>query len=155
MSNERERMVETSAGPIVVRRISWAGWKTVKSQVLRFLESRLAELIKNASLPGGESPSQLGWSILPQLARMVAEESDQWAGEFLKACGVSAEVLDSLDAIDMVKLRDAAVAVSEFQTLVEAEKNLLAQLVLKTLGAVGMPAPQLPSLSPTPGGSPS
>lgn len=155
MSSERERIVETSAGSVLVRRISWAGWKLVKSQVLRFLESRLAELIKNASLPGGESPSQLGWSILPQLARMVAEESDQWAGEFLKACGVSAEVLDSLDAIDMVKLRDAAVAVSEFQTLVEAEKNLLAQLVLKTLGAVGMPAPQLPSLSPTPGGSPS
>lgn len=155
MSLERERIVETSAGSVLVRRISWAGWKTVKSQVLRFLESRLAELIKNASLPGGESPSQLGWSILPQLARLVAEESDQWAGEFLKACGVPAEVLDNLDAIDMVKLRDAAVAVSEFQTLVEAEKNLLAQLVLKTLGAVGMPAPQLPSLSPTPGGSPS
>lgn len=155
MSSERERIVETSAGSVLVRRISWAGWKLVKSHVLRFLESRLAELIKNASLPGGESPAQLGWSILPMLARTVAEESDQWVGEFLKACGVSAEILDNLDAIDMVKLRDAAVAVSEFETLVEAEKNLLAQLVLRTLRAVGMPAPQLPSLSPTPGGSPS
>jgi hypothetical protein len=155
MSSERERIVETSAGSVLVRRISWAGWKIVKSQVLRFLESRLAELIKNASLPGGESPSQLGWSILPMLARTVAEESDQWVGEFLKACGVPAEILDGLDAIDMVQLRDAAVAVSEFETLVEAEKNLLAQLVLRTLQAVGMPAPQLPSLSPTPGGSPS
>jgi hypothetical protein len=155
MSSERERIVETSAGSVLVRRISWAGWKIVKSQVLRFLESRLAELIKNASLPGGESPVQLGWKLVPELARMVAEESDQWAGEFVKACGVSAEIIDKLDAIDMVRLRDAAVAVSEFQTLVEAEKNLLAQLVLKTLGAVGMPLPQLPSLSPTPGGSPS
>lgn len=155
MSVERERIVETSAGPVVVRRISWSGWKTVKSQVLRFLESRLAELIKNASLPGGESPSQLGWKILPELARMVAEESDQWAGEFLKACGVPVDMLATLDAIDVVTLRDAAVAVSDFATLVEAEKNLLAQLVLKTLGAVGMPLPQLPSLSPTPGGNPS
>jgi hypothetical protein len=155
MSLERERIVETSAGSVLVRRISWAGWKIVKSQVLRFLESRLAELIKNASLPGAESPSQLGWSILPMLARMVAEESDQWAGELLKACGVPEGMLADLDAIDMVNLREAAVAVSEFETLVEAEKNLLAQLVLKTLGAVGMPLPQLPSLSPTPGGSPS
>ncbi len=155
MSSERERIVETSAGSVLVRRISWAGWKIVKSQVLRFLESRLAELIKNASLPGGESPSQLGWSILPMLARMVAEESDQWAGEFLKACGVPEGMLANLDAIDMVNLREAAVAVSEFETLVEAEKNLLAQLVLKTLGAVGMPLPQLPSLSPTLGGNPS
>lgn len=155
MSSKRERIVETSAGSVLVLGISWQGWKLVKSQVLRFLESKLAELIKNASLPGGESPSHLGWSILPMLARTVAEESDQWAGEFLKACGVSGEILDNLDAIDMVKLRDAAVAVSEFETLVEAEKNLLAQLVLRTLQAVGMPAPQLPSLSPTPGGSPS
>jgi len=114
MSLERERIVETSAGSVLVRRISWAGWKIVKSQVLRFLESRLAELIKNASLPGAESPSQLGWSILPMLARMVAEESDQWAGELLKACGVPEGMLADLDAIDMVNLREAAVAVSEF-----------------------------------------
>lgn len=155
MSNERERMVETSAGPIVVRRISWAGWKTVKSQVLRFLETRLKELIRDASLPGGEASMQLGWAVLPVLARTVAEETDQWVGEFLQACGVPGETLANLDAIDVVRLRDAACELSDFETLVEAEKNLLAQLVAKVARAVGMPNPQLPNLSLTPGGNPS
>ena len=153
--SERERMVDTSAGPIRVQRISWAGWKTVKSQVLRFLESRLRELIRDASLPGAEAATQLGWAILPALGRSVAEETDQWVGEFLVACGVPAETLGNLDAVDVVRLRDAACEVSDFETLVEAEKNLLAQLVAKTARAVGMPAPQLPNLSLTPGGNPS
>ena len=50
---------------------------------------------------------QLGWAVLPVLARTVAEETDQWVGEFLQACGVPGETLANLDAIDVVRLREA------------------------------------------------
>ena len=152
---ERERMVETSSGPVLVRRISWKGWKLVKSQGLRFLEGRVAERVKSIPLPGAIEAQRLGWEILPELARELAEEMDNWVFEFLKACGVEAQVLDNLDAIDAVRLRDAAYEVSDYATLLEHEKNLLAQLATKAAAAVGIAIPQLPSLSPTPDGNPS
>jgi hypothetical protein len=152
---ERERMVETSTGPVLVRRISWKGWRLVKSQALRFLEGRVAARVKSIPPPGAVEPQRLGWEILPELARELAEEMDVWVFEFLKACGVDAAVLDNIDAIDAVLLRDAAYEVSDFSTLLEHEKNLLAQLAAKACAAVGITLPQLPSLSPTPGGNPS
>lgn len=146
---ERERIVETSAGDITVGMLQWSGYKRIKAGILKFVGEQLAGIIKDAfgGLPGGVKldSALIAARVIPALAVEIGAKIDDACIDILEACGVPRAKLESLSAIDVVLLREAAYELNSIERLIDAEKNLLGGLVAKALKTVGFSPQSLTS----------